>query len=119
MTDVCQSPIIHLEAVRRAQDHLPSTEEVRHMGDFFKVMGDPTRLRILTALLEGELCVCDLSAALGMTVSSVSHQLAVLRRSRLITNRRDGKVVYYRLDDDHVDSLLQLARTHLSEEGIL
>ena len=89
------------------------------MADFFKVLGDATRLNILSALLGGELCVCDLSAVLGMSVSSVSHQLAVLRRSRLVANRRDGKIVYYRLDDDHVDGMLRLVRTHLSEEGIL
>ena len=82
---------------------------------FFKVLGDGTRLRILHALLAGELCVCDLSETLAMSVSAVSHQLAVLRTARLVKHRRDGKVVYYSLSDAHVSTVLDSVRTHVGE----
>jgi ArsR family transcriptional regulator len=94
---------------------LPRQDELDAMEQFFKVLGDSTRLRILHALLAGELCVCDLGETLSMSVSAVSHQLAVLKTARLVRNRRDGKVVYYSLSDDHVTSLLESMRTHLSE----
>ncbi len=82
---------------------------------FFKVLGDSTRLRILHALLAGELCVRDLSGILGMSDSAVSHQLSVLKGARLVRHRREGKVIYYSLTDDHVSSVLQSMRTHLAE----
>ena len=115
MSDVCDSAVVHHRAVSRAQRALPADPQVVLLGEFFKALGDPTRLRILLALLTGELCVCDLSVTLGMSVSAVSHQLGVLRRARLVANRRDGKIVYYRLDDVHVKDVLTLARTHLEE----
>jgi ArsR family transcriptional regulator len=115
MSDVCDSNVVHHEEVAKAQAALPADTDVLDLGDFFKAFGDPTRLRILLALLTGELCVCDLSVTLDMSVSAVSHQLGVLRRARLVANRRDGKIVYYRLDDVHVKDVLTLARTHLEE----
>ncbi len=94
---------------------LPQAEELDGLEGFFKVMGDPTRLRILHALLSGELCVCDLGETLGMSVSAVSHQLAVLKAAKLVSHRRDGKIVYYSLKDNHVGQVLDTLRTHLSE----
>ena len=85
------------------------------MESFFKVLGDSTRLRILHALLAGELCVGDLSDALGMGLSAVSHQLAVLKSGRLVRHRRDGKLIYYSLSDHHVISLLKSIRVHVAE----
>ena len=85
------------------------------MEAFFKALGDLTRLRILHALLATELCVCDLSETLGSSVSAVSHQLAVLKSARLVSNRRDGKVIYYSLSDDHVSTVLRSIHTHLAE----
>ena len=111
----CSSNVIHPEAVVAAREMLPRQIELDGMEQFFKVLGDSTRLRILHALLAGELCVCDLGETLSMSVSAVSHQLAVLKTARLVRNRRDGKVVYYSLSDDHVTSLLESMRTHLSE----
>jgi ArsR family transcriptional regulator, lead/cadmium/zinc/bismuth-responsive transcriptional repressor len=111
----CGSNVIHPEAVRAGRGMLPRQDELEGMEQFFKVLGDSTRLRILHALLVGELCVCDLGETLSMSVSAVSHQLAVLKSARLVRNRRDGKVVYYSLSDDHVTSLLESMRTHLSE----
>jgi DNA-binding transcriptional ArsR family regulator len=115
MTAVCSETIIHPEAVKAAQGNLPASEELREMGTYFKILGDPTRLKILYALYKGELCVCDLSVTLAMTVSAVSHQLAVLRQAHLVTYRREGKVVFYRLEDAHVKGVLRSLRVHLAE----
>ncbi len=109
------STVIHPDAVLAGRGMLPRQDELDGMEAFFKVLGDSTRLRILHALLAGELCVCDLGETLSMSVSAVSHQLAVLKTARLVRNRRDGKVVYYSLNDGHVTSLLESMRTHLAE----
>ena len=90
-------------------------EELRALADFFKLFGDPTRLRLLEAMGPGELCVCHLAEILEMTVSAVSHQLAALRKARLVRSRKEGKAVYYALDDDHVGEIIHMARTHLKE----
>jgi len=115
MVPGCGATIIHPDAVIAGRGMLPRPDELEGMEAFFKVLGDATRLRILHALLAGELCVCDLSETLSMSVSAVSHQLSVLKSARLVRHRRDGKVVYYSLSDDHVSSLLQSMRTHLAE----
>ncbi len=115
MTATCSEKIIHPLAVKSAQHGIPDQGELLALGDFFKVLGDPTRLKILHALLSGELCVCDLAVVLSMSVSAVSHQLSVLKQARLVEYRRDGKVVYYRLCDHHVEGLLESTRAHLSE----
>ena len=107
--------VIHPNAVNAGRARIPAPEELDGLEVFFKVLGDATRLRILHALLAGQLCVCDLSETLGMSVSAVSHQLAVLKSARLVRHRRDGKIVYYSLSDEHVSSVLQSMRTHLSE----
>ena len=101
--------------VKAAKARLPEPHELEGMELFFKVLGDHTRLRILHALLAGELCVSDLSEILGMSDLAVSHQLSVLKGARLVRHRRDGKVIYYTLSDDHVSSVLQSMRTHLAE----
>ena len=115
MVAQCGERVVHPAAVRAGKARIPSREDLEAMSLFFKVLGDPTRLRILHALLAGELCVCDLGETLSMSVSAVSHQLAVLKRARLVGHRRDGKVIYYSLNDEHVGSLLGSTRTHLSE----
>jgi len=115
MTTVCSERIIHPDAVRKAKKGIPEETALSGMGDFFKVLGDPTRLKILHALLKGELCVCDLGTVLGMTVSAVSHQLAVLKQARLVAHRREGKVVFYSLSDSHVEEVLTSMRVHLAE----
>jgi ArsR family transcriptional regulator, lead/cadmium/zinc/bismuth-responsive transcriptional repressor len=115
MVAQCSERVVHPEAVRAGKARIPSDEDLEGMGFFFKVLGDPTRLRILHALLAGELCVCDVGEALDMSVSAVSHQLAVLKRARLVRHRRDGKVIYYTIDDEHVGSLLASTRRHLAE----
>jgi ArsR family transcriptional regulator, lead/cadmium/zinc/bismuth-responsive transcriptional repressor len=102
-----------VEAAKRRLATGPAIEDVARQ---FALMADSTRLRMLTALDAGELCVNDLSAATGINRSTVSHQLKVLRDARLVRTRREGKVIYYALDDDHVVSLMAMASAHLLEE---
>jgi DNA-binding transcriptional ArsR family regulator len=115
MTATAGTHAINPEMVKAGKARLPEPEELEGMELFFKVLGDSTRLRLLHALLAGELCVRDLSEILGMSDSAVSHQLSVLKGARLVRNRRDGKVIYYTLSDDHVSSVLQSMRIHLAE----
>lgn len=113
--EFCSCAIVHEDAVQSAKAARAEPAELAGLAELFRLYADPTRLRILDALTTGELCVCDLAAVLGMTQSAVSHQLATLRHARLVRTRREGKVVYYILDDGHVGGIVQLARTHLSE----
>ena len=99
-TLVCESTVIHQEVI----------------GDFFKILGDSTRIKILSALFQSEMCVCDIAALLGMTQSAISHQLRVLKQGRLVKHRKDGKVVYYSLDDDHIKHIIDQGLTHISEK---
>lgn len=92
-----------------------SLEDVDRLSTFFKVLGDPTRMRICLELAEETLCVCDLSANLGMSESAVSHQLRILKQSRIIGGRKEGKHVYYSLKDRHVSNILNQTREHLDE----
>ena len=94
---------------------LPDTETLYDLAELFKVFGDSTRVRILFALQGGELCVCDISKALGMTVSAVSHQLRVLKQADLVRSRREGKTVFYYLADSHVESILSQGMEHIEE----
>ncbi|HAP43727.1 MAG: hypothetical protein A2087_13705 [Spirochaetes bacterium GWD1_61_31] len=102
-----------IQAARQVE--LPVTR-LLPLAELFKLLSDPTRLRLLTALSTGELCVCDLCVTLDMNQSAISHQLALLRHSSLVQARRDGKTVYYSLADHHVGSLLQIALEHVGEE---
>ena len=107
--------IIHPEAVERVRSEMLPDEEYSGIAGLFKNFGDPTRVRILHYLQDGELCVSDLTALLGVTKSAVSHQLQALKLSKLVKSRRDGQIVYYSLDDEHVRSILNLALEHLRE----
>jgi len=113
----CGCQVVHEGPVRRARDAAMDPGALEGVSELFKVLSDPTRLRLLHALSVGELCVCDLSAVLSMTQSATSHQLAILRRSRLVRARRDGKTVYYTLDDAHVGAVLRVAMDHVGERG--
>lgn len=107
------SPILDPEAVRGVQEHALSAELTLQVAETFKALADPTRVRILHALSHAELCVGDLAAVLGMTESAVSHQLRLLRNLRIVRARRDGKQMFYDLDDEHVARLFQLTLEHL------
>ena len=107
--------VFNQNMVAEALENLPAQKELDKLGEFFKVLTDPTRLKILYALGTGELCVFDLSVSAGASVSSVSHHLAALKRVRLVKGRREGRIIYYSLDDDHVKSILKYAHEHLEE----
>lgn len=117
VAETCGCSVIHYESVERARSGLPAAASLEGLAELMKVFGDPGRLRILFALAAEELCVCDLSALLRCSQSSVSHQLALLRGARLVRSRREGKVVYYALDDPHVSSLLELGLEHAAERN--
>ena len=112
----CDCTVIHEEVVNDVRRNMPDEEDLMDLADFFKVFGDTTRVRILCALFQSEMCVCDIAALLGMTKSAISHQLRVLKQSKLIKNRRDGKVVYYSLDDDHVKNIFDQGLSHVEEK---
>lgn len=114
--DVCQCNMIHGDIVDVVKKSMPDSKLVEEMADFFKVFGDPTRVRILSALLTAEMCVCDIAHVLEMKQSAISHQLRLLKKSRLVKNRRDGKVVYYSLDDDHVKKIIELGTAHITHK---
>ena len=119
MKDICKIRCIHPASVALA--NLGRTEDsvLETAAALLTAMADPTRIKILDALRMGELCVCDLAAVLGMTVSAVSHQLRLLRTARLVRARKDGKVVFYTLADEHVERILDMALDHCRERGEL
>ena len=102
----------HIEAVRRL---MPDDDSLYDLSEVFRVFGDSTRIRILYALFESELCVNDIAQVVGISQSAVSHQLRVLKTSKLVKFRRDGKAIYYSLDDDHVRSMISLGMDHVEE----
>lgn len=107
---------IHQEVIERARPNVPGQESLYQLSDFFKVMGDGTRLQILCALDGHEMCVADISVLLNMTKSAVSHQLSALRSANLVRTRRTGKHVFYALDDNHVKLVLETAMEHIEEK---
>ena len=111
----CDVIQVHPEAVAAAVAALPDGALLVRMAELFKALADPTRLHMLLALAGRELCVCDLSTVVGLGQSAVSHQLRTLRQLHLVRSRREGKLVYYELDDDHVVSLCEQTRAHLAE----
>jgi ArsR family transcriptional regulator len=113
--DRCEITVIHEDVVKRVSKNLPDEEDLYDLAELFKVFGDSTRVRILCALDEAEMCVCDIAALLNMTQSAISHQLRVLKQARLVKNRKEGKVVYYSLDDDHVKSIFNQGLMHIKE----
>lgn len=105
----------HDALVREIKGKLPSDEELFNLADLFKIFGDTTRIRILYALFESELCVCAIAELLNMTQSATSHQLRVLRDSKLVASRREGKTIFYFLADDHVRSIIDQGYEHVTE----
>ncbi len=113
--DTCDVKCINPERTARTRRAMASQEDLAGLAEIFKLLGDLTRVRILKALSLEELCVCDLAAVLELTQSAVSHQLRLLRAARLVKYRKDGKVVYYSLDDDHVKILFEQALEHVQQ----
>ncbi|MBA4357086.1 MAG: metalloregulator ArsR/SmtB family transcription factor [Humidesulfovibrio sp.] len=113
--DVCERQCVHLERVDRVRGDMLSDEAATGLAEIFGLLGDRTRVRILHALSQGELCVCDISAVLGATSSAVSHQLRLLRTAKLVKSRKEGKNVFYTLDDEHVRLLFAQGLEHVLE----
>jgi len=113
--ETCVTRGIHQNIIRLVQQKLPDQIALCELADLFKLFGDSTRISILWALSESEMCVCDLCALLKMKQPAVSHQLKNLKQSRIVKARRDGKVIYYSLDDEHIRDLLNLGMTHIQE----
>ena len=116
LVERCETVEVHEELVKIVQEKLPAEEELYDLAELFKVFGDSTRIRILFVLFEAEVCVCDLAEALGMTQSAVSHQLKILKQSRLVKSRRVGKSVFYSLADNHVRKIIDNGLEHIEED---
>jgi DNA-binding transcriptional ArsR family regulator len=116
--DQCECSILHEEIVAKVRLLMPDDETLFNLADLFKMFGDSTRVRIVSALLHSEMCVCDIAALLGMSKSAISHQLRSLRQTKLVKNRREGKIVYYSLDDDHVRTIFAQGLRHVTEPTI-
>ncbi|NLO89231.1 MAG: helix-turn-helix transcriptional regulator [Clostridia bacterium] len=113
--DRCDCKVIHEDVVNTVKEKMPPEETLYDLAELFKVFGDTTRVKILWALDKSEMCVCDLAVLLNMTQSAVSHQLRILRQARLVKYRKEGKIVYYSLDDEHVKQIFEQGLVHISE----
>lgn len=116
--DICGVQVIHEDVVKCARKKINDDENLYLMSEFFKMFGDPTRLKIINALMISEMCVCDISALIGMNQSVVSHHLKILRTARVIKFRREGKAVYYSLCDDHIKLIFNQGLTHIKELAV-
>lgn len=114
--DLCDVHYVDEATVNQVRRAMIPDNIARLLAETFDVLGDPTRVRIIYALLKAELCVCDLSALLGISQSAISHQLRVLRNLRLVKYRKEGKIVFYSLDDDHIQRLLSEGLAHVEEK---
>ena len=111
----CAETMTHEQVIQDVDRRMPDDAVLCELSEFFRVFGDPTRIRILYALSRSEMCVCDLSKLLGASQSAISHQLQILRSSRLVKYRREGKTVFYSLDDEHIFSIINIGLEHLEE----
>lgn len=114
-TDRCEFLFVHDDVVKKLMNDMPPDEQLYDLAELFKVFGDTTRIRILYALFEAELCVCDIAQLLSLTQTAVSHQLRVLKMNKLVSARRDGKNIFYSLSDDHVRSIIGQGMEHIEE----
>ena len=111
----CDCTVIHDDIVKKVKSRLPDEDLLFDLAELFKVFGDSTRVRIISALLHSPMCVCDIAVLLGMSKSAISHQLRALRQTRLVRYRREGKVVFYSLDDVHIGNIFKQGLAHVSE----
>lgn len=114
-TDLSESGSSHPDIVKAVAEKLPDEELLYDVAELFKVFGDSTRVRIICALFESEMCVCDIASVLNMTQSAISHQLRVLKQARLVKYRREGKTVFYSLADKHIQTIFDQAFEHIME----
>ncbi|MFF0248833.1 ArsR/SmtB family transcription factor [Streptosporangium sandarakinum] len=117
--DGCTVKVVDADRVVAVRERMPAAEDLADTADVFGLLSDPNRLRLLVALLDGELCVCDLAAVTGQSESAASHALRLLRAHRIVTARRAGRMAYYRLADPHVRMLLDVALAHIEHTELL
>jgi len=111
----CAVSSVHQEMVDQIRQKMPAEEKLYDLAELFKVFGDSTRIKIIWALFEEEMCVCDIASLLNMTQSAISHQLRVLKQARLVKPRREGKNIFYSLDDEHIEAIFYQGMKHISE----
>lgn len=111
----CEVNFINEEKVKKVKETLPKDEIIFDVAELFKVFGDSTRMKIICALLEEELCVCDIACITNSTQSAISHQLRILKQAKLVKYRKEGKIVYYSLDDEHIKEIFEKGREHVEE----
>ena len=111
----CEDEISNAEVVEMVRKTLLADEEIFDLAELFKVFGDSTRIKIINALMERELCVCDIAVITNSTPSAISHQLRVLKQAKLVKYRKEGKSVFYSLDDEHVKEIFEKGREHIEE----
>lgn len=113
--ECCETFQTHEELIKAVNEKMPQEDALYDLAELFKVFGDSTRIRILYVLFEAEVCVCDLAQVLNMTQSAISHQLKILKQSKLVKSRREGKSVFYSLADGHVRTIIAQGREHIEE----
>lgn len=114
-SDMCSTKIIHKEIIEKVQKTIPKQDVLYELSSFFKTLGDVTRVKILIALSRSEMCVCDIASLFNMTDSAISHQLRVLKQARLVKFRKDGQIVYYSLNDEHVEQVFKQGLEHIMD----
>ena len=114
--DCCETTEVHTDRLKLVREQMPDENVLYDLAELFKVFGDSTRIRILFVLFETEVCVCDLAEALNMTQSAISHQLRILKQSKLVKSRREGKSIFYSLADDHVKTIIAQGLEHVEED---
>ena len=114
-THIKEKHVPDSEKIERANKQIPRSDIISSMAEFFGLLSDPTRLKIVFVLKHGELCVHEIAGAIGLSISAVSHQLRLLKTAKMVKNRRNGKMIYYSLDDEHIEQLLSVADEHVKE----
>lgn len=115
---ICDCNVIHKDIVENTTKNMPNEDSFIDLAEFFKIIGVTTRTKILFALDQNEMCVCDIANALGMSKSSISHQLGILRESGIVKSRKNGKEVYYMLDDEHVKKVFEIGIEHIQHKNM-
>ena len=116
--EICKTHFIHKKTVQAVEKAMPEDEVLYELADFFKIVGDTTRIKILQALFVSEMCVCDISSLLNISQSAISHQLKTLRHAQIVKYRREGKVVFYSLKDEHIKQIIDLGLIHTTEGSV-
>ena len=115
MSEICDAYEEHADSIETARKNMPEDSDILDISDFFDALGNPTRIKMLMAIMDVELCTCDLSAITGLSTSAISHQLRILKDRKIVSYRKEGKNAFYRLDDEHIAEILRTTLRHLKE----